>query len=211
MAVQTTRALPAQFIEDLGQDYGKQLAALTQLPVSTGMFAPQVAAQDPLQTAAYQQATDPTTGLGAYQPFLTGTGAAGYAPGAAAMGETAGTTLGGVSPYIGAAGTQYAGAAGLTGAGANLAAAGQAPTAGSIADYMSPYQSQVIQTTLDEFDEQALRQKAQQAANALGTPGAFGGGREGVLQAQYATQSDRNRAALHAQMLQQGWQQGQRG
>ena len=38
MAVQTTRALPAQFIEDLGQDYGKQLAALTQLPVQTGMY-----------------------------------------------------------------------------------------------------------------------------------------------------------------------------
>ena len=47
MAVTTTRALPAQFIEDLGQDYGKQLAALTQLPVQTGMFAPTVAAQDP--------------------------------------------------------------------------------------------------------------------------------------------------------------------
>ncbi len=32
-------------------------------------LAPQVAAQDALQTAAYTQATDPTTGLGAYQPF----------------------------------------------------------------------------------------------------------------------------------------------
>ena len=34
-------------------------------------LAPQVAAQDALQTAAYTQATDPSTGLGAYQPFLT--------------------------------------------------------------------------------------------------------------------------------------------
>ena len=34
-------------------------------------LAPQVAAQDPLQVAAYAQAVDPTTGLGAYQPFLT--------------------------------------------------------------------------------------------------------------------------------------------
>ena len=76
MAVQTTRALPAQFIEDLGQDYGKQLAALTQLPVQTGMFAPTVAAQDPLQTAAYQQATDPTAGLGAYQSYLAKAGEA---------------------------------------------------------------------------------------------------------------------------------------
>jgi hypothetical protein len=74
---------------------------------------------------------------------------------------------------------------------------------------MSPYQQDVIDTTMTEFDEQAKRQKATQAANALGTPGAFGGGREGVLQSQYQTESDRQRAGLHAQMLQQGWQQGQ--
>ena len=34
-------------------------------------LAPQVAAQDPLQAAAYQQAVDPTKGLGSFQPFLT--------------------------------------------------------------------------------------------------------------------------------------------
>ena len=71
MAVSTTRTLPAQFIEDLGRDYGKQIAALTSLPVDTTKFAPQVAAQDALQTAAYQQATDATKGLGAYEPFIT--------------------------------------------------------------------------------------------------------------------------------------------
>ncbi len=51
-----TRTLPAQFIEDIGQDYAKQLAALTQLPVSTAAFAPTVAAQDPYQAAAPLQA-----------------------------------------------------------------------------------------------------------------------------------------------------------
>ena len=75
--------------------------------------------------------------------------------------------------------------------------------------YMSPYQSAVIQTTLDEFDRQAAARKAQQAAQALGTPGAFGGGREGVLQAEYASASDRNRAALEAGLLQQGFQQAE--
>ena len=75
--------------------------------------------------------------------------------------------------------------------------------------YMSPYQSAVIQTTLDEFDRQADARKAQQAAQALGTPGAFGGGREGVLQAEYASASDRNRAALEAGLLQQGFQQAE--
>ena len=37
-------------------------------------LAPQVAAQDPLQAAAYTQATDPTRGLGSFQPFLTKAG-----------------------------------------------------------------------------------------------------------------------------------------
>ena len=74
MAVQTTRTLPAQFIEDLGKDYGTQIAALTSLPVDTTKFAPTVAAQDPLQAAAYAQAIDPTKGLGAFQPFLTKAG-----------------------------------------------------------------------------------------------------------------------------------------
>ena len=64
MAETVQRNLPAQFIEDLGRDYGKQLSALTQLPIDTSQFAPQVAQQDALQTAAYQQATDATKGLG---------------------------------------------------------------------------------------------------------------------------------------------------
>ena len=66
MAETVQRNLPAQFIEDLGRDYGKQLSALTQLPIDTSQFAPQVAAQDALQTQAYQQATDAAKGLGAY-------------------------------------------------------------------------------------------------------------------------------------------------
>ena len=172
MAETVTRTLPAQFIEDLGRDYGTQIAALTSLPVDTTKFAPTVAAQDPLQTAAYQQATDPTTGLGSFQPFLT------------------------------KAGTAADAATALTGTGAGTGV-------GSIQSYMSPYQSDVIDTALTEFDRQAQAQKATQAAQALGIPGAFGGGREGVLQAQYQSESDRNRAALQANLLQQGFQQAQ--
>jgi hypothetical protein len=74
---------------------------------------------------------------------------------------------------------------------------------------MSPYQSDVIDTALTEFDRQAAAQKASQSAQALGIPGAFGGGREGVLQAEYASNSDRNRAALQANFLEQGFQQAQ--
>jgi hypothetical protein len=74
--------------------------------------------------------------------------------------------------------------------------------------YMSPYQQDVIDTTLAEFDVQAQKGLPQLAAQAIGA-GAFGGGREGVQRAEYQTASDRNRAALQAQLLQQGFGQAQ--
>ena len=52
MAIQETRTLPAPFIETLGQDYAKQITGLTATPIDTSKFAPQVAAQDPLQQQA---------------------------------------------------------------------------------------------------------------------------------------------------------------
>jgi len=67
MAIQETRTLPAPFIETLGQDYAKQLTALTATPIDTSKFAPQVAAQDPLQQ---QAATLAGQGIGAYQPYI---------------------------------------------------------------------------------------------------------------------------------------------
>ena len=72
--------------------------------------------------------------------------------------------------------------------------------------FMSPYQQDVIDTTLQEFDVQAQKGLPQLAAQAIGA-GAFGGGREGVQRAEYQTASDRNRAALQAQLLQQGFGQ----
>ena len=97
MAVTTQQNVPAQFIQDLGKDYGTQLAGLTSIPLDTGRFAPQVAGQDPLQTQAYQLGQ---AGVGAYEPYITGAGAAGMAPGAAPMGAAAATTLGGVPSYL---------------------------------------------------------------------------------------------------------------
>ena len=103
--------------------------------------------------------------------------------------------IGAYQPYLqGAAQAQQA-AAGLTG-----------PTAYQA--YMSPYQQDVISSTLQEYDIQAqkgLPALAQQAISA----GAFGGGREGVQRAEYLSASDRNRAALQAQLLQQGFGQAQ--
>jgi hypothetical protein len=74
--------------------------------------------------------------------------------------------------------------------------------------FMSPYQQQVINTTLSEFDRQ--RQIAQQQIGAQAVAGgAFGGAREGVQQAEFGSQTLQDRAALQAQLLQQGFGQAQ--
>ena len=180
MALQQQLTQPSQLVGQLGQDYATQLTGLTSLPLDTSKFAPTVAAQDPLQT---QAATLAGQGVGSYQPHLTQAGT---------YGTQAGTTMGGVSPYI-------TGAAGLTGAGAGTGA-------GSISEYMSPYQQQVIDTSLAEFDRQAAMRQQGISDQAVAL-GGYGGGREGVQLAEYQTQSDRNRALLQAQMQQQGFGQ----
>jgi len=182
MAITQISTLPQQFKQDLQQDYGQQLAGLTSIPLDTSQYAPSVAAQDPLQTQAASLAG---SGVGAYQPYLSQ---------AATYGTQAGTTMGGVSPYISAAGA-------LTGTGAGTGA-------GSISSYMSPYQSQVIDATLSEFDRQAAMRQQGISDQAVAM-GGYGGGREGVMQSEYQTQSDRNRALLQGQMLQQGFGIGQ--
>ena len=179
MAITETRTLPAQFIEDIGKDYAKQLTATTAIPVDTSKFAPTVAGQDVLQQRA---ATLAGSGVGSFQPFIDQ---------AKAQGTAAGQTVGDV-------GTTLSGIAGLTGA----------PTSSQMQQYMSPYQSQVIDTTLSEFDRQRAIQEKSIADQAIAS-GAFGGGREGVQRAEYQSQSDRDRAALQAQMLQQGFGQAQ--
>jgi hypothetical protein len=232
--VTQTQVLPAPFIGALGEQYGAGLGALagqkmTDIDPSTGQ--PLLAGIRPTvapQTALQQQATTLAgQGVGAYQPYVSAAGA---------QGTAAGTTLGGVSPYIsaagaglGAAGTELTGAgtamggaqqyvtgaAGLTGPMTGAQMATIDPTTGqtitptlAAGSYMSPYQSQVIDTTLQEFDRQAaMRQQAiSDQAVALG---GFGGGREGVMQSEYQLGSDRNRAMIEAQLQQQGFGQAQ--
>ena len=74
--------------------------------------------------------------------------------------------------------------------------------------FMSPFQQDVIDATLKEFDVQAAKGLPSLAAQAV-KAGAFGGGREGVQRAEFQQASDRNRAALQAQLLQQGFGQAQ--
>jgi len=219
MAITETRALPAQFIEDLGKDYAQQLVGTTATPLDTSRFAPQVAGQDALQT---QAATLAGQGVGSYQPFLTAAGTAGTAAGTALTGAesllgtagtelsgagtalgTAGTTLGGVSPFISAAGSGLGTASGLTGTGTGTGT-------GSIASYMSPYQQQVIDASLANYDQQTAAQRSgvtQQAG--LGTVGNLDSGRFGVQLGSFDAQSQRDRALLEAGLLQQGFGQAQ--
>ena len=110
--------------------------------------------------------------------------------------------LGRYEPYLQSAG-QYLGGAGQ----AQQAAAGMVGPQAYQA-YTSPYQQDVIQSTLAEYDFQAQKGLPQLAAQAIGA-GAFGGGREGVQRAEYQAMSDRNRAALFAQLQQQGFGQAQ--
>ena len=86
----------------------------------------------------------------------------------------------------------------------SLVGTGAGTGAGSIAEYMSPYQQQVIDAQMQEFDRQAAinRQGIQDAAVQAG---AFGGGRHGIQLAEYAKGSDMNRSLLQGQLLQQGF------
>ncbi len=92
-------------------------------------------------------------------------------------------------------------------------AAGLAPKTGAelqslVQGFKSPYQQDVIDATLSEFDVQAQRGLPGIAAQAV-SRGVLGGGREGVMRAQYQSDSDRNRAALLAQLNQQGFTSAQ--
>jgi hypothetical protein len=74
--------------------------------------------------------------------------------------------------------------------------------------YMSPYQQDVIDTALQEYDIQAQKGMQPLAAGQI-AQGAFGQGRGQIQAAEYQSASDRNRAALQAQLLQQGFGQAQ--
>ena len=176
---QTTRRSPA--IEAAQEGY---LDLLTQqvgrAPGSLGV--PTLAQLGPqiadqnALTQAAQQAAATQAGLGQ----LT------FGPQGQVTGAGAGTGVAGYQPYLDQAG-QYSG-----------------PQA--YQQFMSPYQQDIIDTTLAEYDIQAKIGAQGTAADAI-TAGAFGGGREGVQRAQYQSNSDRNRAGTQAGLLQQGFTQ----
>jgi len=169
------------YLEDTAKDYAKQATATYGVPIDTSKFTGQQFVAG--EDPLQTQAIDiAKQGVGAYEPYLT----------AAQAGAT--TAAG----DVGAARTAAGGLGALTGAQAYQ-------------PFMSPYQQQVIDTSLTEFDRQAQMRQQQMQDQTLGVPGAFGGGREGVQMAEYQAGSDRNRQMLQAGMLQQGFGQAQMG
>ena len=74
--------------------------------------------------------------------------------------------------------------------------------------FMSPYQQDIIDATMAEYDTQA--QKGLTGIGQLAAQsGNLGGGREGVMRSEYQSQSDLNRALLQSGLLQQGFGQAQ--
>ena len=214
MAVQTVQNLPAQFVQDLGEDLAKQVVAQSGVPV----VAPGIAgiSQQPGESdaafaarqSAAQQFDIRKQSLAGLAPTIAGrdplqTTAQDIATTAAGVG-TAQEGLGTFQPFL----TQAQDAA--TAAGTALGGVGTGATAfqQEVGQFMSPYQSQVIDATLAEFDrnkaiqEQSIRD--QQAAL-----GALGSGRAGVQLAEFGTGAARERALLQAGLLQQGFGQAQ--
>ena len=73
-------------------------------------------------------------------------------------------------------------------------------------NFESPYQQDVIDATLSEFDKQTQSGLTGIGQNAA-MSGNLGGGREGVMRANYMSDQDANRALLNSQLLQQGFNQ----
>ena len=174
-------ALP-DYLEDTAKDFAKQSVATYSAPIETSTFTGGLDAQG-------NRATGP--GITGANPFVAGMDPLQtQAMGLATQG------VGSYSPFLQtatgnvAAGAQnFANQAGLTGPNAYQ-------------NFMSPFQQQVIDTSLADFDSSrvANRQAIQDAAVGSGN---FGGGREGAMLGQYDADTTAGRAGLLAQ-LQQG-------
>ena len=182
----------SDYLEPAIKDYADQAKATYSAPIDTSKFTGRafVAGEDPLQTQAINLAQQ---GVGSYQPFLQAAQTA-QQQAAGALGQSA-AAIGGLGAFQTGAQNVAAGAAGMTG-----------PQA--YQPFMSPYQTQVIDATLAEYDrqgaagEQAIKDQAIASGN-------FGGGREGAMLGQYQGDRLADRAALQASLLQQGFGQAQ--
>jgi len=189
MATETTISRPAPFVEDIGKDLAKQAVALTGVPVVTGGIG-----------SLSKMAGETDAGFTARQD-------------AARAFDVRKQNLAGLAPQIAGqdALQQQAQTLATQGVGSYqpfLTAAQGATGPQAYQQFMSPYQSQVMEASLAEFDRNAQIQQQGLRDQAVAS-GAFGGGREGVVQSEYMRGSDMNRAQLQANLLQQGFGQAQ--
>ena len=189
MATETTISRPAPFVEDIGKDLAKQAVALTGVPVVTGGIG-----------SLSKMAGETDAGFTARQD-------------AARAFDVRKQNLAGLAPQIAGqdALQQQAQTLATQGVGSYqpfLTAAQGATGPQAYQQFMSPYQSQVMEASLAEFDKNAQMQKQGIADKAISS-GAFGGAREGVLEAEYQSGSDMKRAQLQAALLNQGFGQAQ--
>ncbi len=168
----------AEFLEPAVKDYAEQAKATYSAPIDTSKFTGRQFVAG--EDPLQTQAINlAQQGVGSYQPYLqAATGA--QALGAGALGQSA-QTIGGLGALTGPQAYQ---------------------------PFMSPYQQEVIDATLSEFDRNQAIQNTGMRDQAIAA-GAYGGGREGVMAAESAKGAAMNRAQLQAQLLNQGFQQAQ--
>ena len=211
MAVTEQVSRPAPFVEKLGTNLAENVLAQQGVPVVTGGLGSisQLAGEDADLFKARQDAARAfdirKQSLAGLAPQVAGQDALQQAAQARAV-----SGLGSFEPFLQQAQTQATLASGL-----GTTALGQlqglptgAATSQQIQDFMSPYQSQVIDATLSEFDrnKQIQEQSIRDQQTALG---ALGSGRAGVQLAEFGTGAARERALLQAGLLQQGFGQAQ--
>ena len=200
--IEQQRTLPAQFVEDLGVDLAKQITAQTGIPVVTTGIAG--ISRQPGETAeGFKARQDAARAFTTRQQSL-----AGLAPQVAARDalqtqaqQLAQAGIGSFQPFVTAA-QQQVGAAGTTLGGISTGA----PTSAQVQQFMSPFQAQVIDATLSEFDRNT-RQREQEIRDQQTALGVLGAGRAGVQLAEFGTGAARERALLQANLLQQGFGQ----
>ena len=197
MAVQTVQNLPPKFVQQLGEDLATQITAQTAVPVvapgagGITQLAGESADQFKARQDAAQQFDIRQQSLAGLAPQVAGRDALQSLAELKAL-----QGIGSFEPALQRAQTQLAGIP--TGA----------MTTQEAQQFMSPYQSQVIDATLAEFDRNRAIQE-QNIRDQQTRLGVLGAGRAGVQLAEFGTGAARERALLQAGLLQQGFNQAQ--
>ena len=182
MAAEGYGLLPSAKLQPYGEQILKYGIGQLGTPINVDKLTAKVAGPGAFQQAAQQRTAD-MYGMGDIQRDTSGM----------VTGFTGKTGIASYQPYLDAIGTPPAASQDLL-------------STDAYKQFMSPYQKEVIDATMADFDVQAglgRKQINEQQAGA----GAFGGSRAGIQMAQYQGETDRNRAALLAGLRGTGYNQ----